>query len=99
VEQQQQSRLYGAPQKLDFPPTRAGTLDGRSSGGLLPVASVRAEALVGDAAEQLELRKEKVAVAAGEGEAHKRDLTLVCGQGPLYRRAPASFPLHSCPGG
>jgi hypothetical protein len=34
-------------------------------------------------------------VAAGEGEAREWDETLVCGQGPLYRRAPASFPL--CP--
>ena len=90
MEQQQQSRLVGAPQKLDFPPTRAGTLDGRSSGGLLSETSVHAEDLVGDAAEQLELRKE---VAAGEGEAREWDDFLVCGQGPyIGAPLPASRP-------
>ena len=39
---QQSHREAGAPQKLDSPPTRAGTLDGGSSGGLLPKLPVRA---------------------------------------------------------
>ena len=39
---QQSRREAGAPQKLDSPPTRAGTLDGGSSGGLLPKLPVRA---------------------------------------------------------
>jgi len=39
---QQSRREADAPQKLDSPPTRAGTLDGGSSGGLLPKLPVRA---------------------------------------------------------
>jgi len=40
--EQQSRREAGAPQKLDSPPTRAGTFDGGSSGGLLPKLPVRA---------------------------------------------------------
>ena len=64
------------------------TLDGRSSGGLLPETSVLAEALVGDAAQQLELKR-RWRMERGNG--HTRDETLVCRQGPLYRHAPVGF--------
>jgi len=37
-------------------------------------------------------------VTAGEGDAPKRDETLVCGQGPLYRRAPVGSRPLFCPG-
>jgi len=57
--QQEAVAPEGAPQKLNFSPTPSeqSTLDGRSSGGLLPETSVLAEALVGDAAQQLELKE------------------------------------------
>jgi len=49
---------------------------------------VLAEALVGDAAQHLELKKRW---RLEKGNGHTRDETLVCRQGPLYRHAPVGF--------